>query len=68
METFPGAVVTSAFGDAFRLGAPGFDDVKQLVIARAEHRPLPGHQDARQLRLHGDLGPQQDAGAETGVL
>lgn len=39
METFPESVVTNAVGDAIRLGAPGFDAVKQLVIARVEHRP-----------------------------
>jgi hypothetical protein len=39
METFPEAIVATAVGDAIRLGAPGFDAVKQLVIARIEHRP-----------------------------
>ena len=39
METFPEAIVAAAVGDAIRLGAPGFDAVKQLVIARIEHRP-----------------------------
>lgn len=39
METFPEAVVAAAVSDAIRLGAPGFDAVKQLVIARVEHRP-----------------------------
>jgi len=29
----------TAVSDAIRLGAPGFDAVKQLVIARIEHRP-----------------------------
>jgi len=40
METFPEAIVATAVSDAIRLGAPGFDAVKQLVIARIEHRPL----------------------------
>lgn len=39
METFPEAVVAIAVSDAIRLGAPGFDAVKQLVIARIEQRP-----------------------------
>lgn len=39
METFPEAIVAAAVSDAIRLGAPGFDAVKQLVIARVEHRP-----------------------------
>ncbi len=39
METFPESVVATAVGDAIRLGAPSFDAVKQLVIARVEHRP-----------------------------
>lgn len=39
METFPEALVSSAAGEAIRLGALGFDAVKQLVIARIEHRP-----------------------------
>ena len=39
METFPESVVATAVGDAIRLGAPGFDAVKQLVIARVEDRP-----------------------------
>ena len=39
MEAFPEAVVAAAVSDAIRLGAPGFDAVKQLVIARVEHRP-----------------------------
>jgi transposase len=39
METFPEAIVATAVSDAIRLGAPGFDAVKQLVIARIEHRP-----------------------------
>jgi hypothetical protein len=39
METFPESVVATAVGDALRLGAPGFDAVKQLVIARIERRP-----------------------------
>jgi hypothetical protein len=39
METFPEVIVAAAVGDAIRLGAPGFDAVKQLVIARIEHRP-----------------------------
>ena len=39
METFSEAVVAAAVTDAIRLGAPGFDAVKQLVVARLEHRP-----------------------------
>lgn len=39
METFSESIVATAVGDAVRLGAPGFDAVKQLVIARIEHRP-----------------------------
>ena len=39
METVSEAVVASAVADAIRLGAPGFDAVKQLVIARLEQRP-----------------------------
>ena len=39
METFPEAVVASAVADAVRLGAPGFDAVKQLLVARLEQRP-----------------------------
>lgn len=39
METFSETIVATAVGDAIRLGAPGFDAVKQLVIARVEHRP-----------------------------
>jgi hypothetical protein len=39
METFPESVVAGAASDAIRLGAPSFDAVKQLVIARVERRP-----------------------------
>ena len=38
-EVFPEAVVIGAALDAIRLGAIGFDAVKQLVIARTENRP-----------------------------
>lgn len=38
-EVFPETVVIGAALDAIRLGAIGFDAVKQLVIARTENRP-----------------------------
>ena len=38
-EVFPEAVVIGAALDAIRLGAIGFDAVKQLVIARTENKP-----------------------------
>ena len=39
LEAFPQATVASAVGDAIRLGAPGFDAVKQLILCRIEKRP-----------------------------
>ena len=39
LEAFPEATVASAVSDAIRLGAPGFDAVKQLVLCRIEQRP-----------------------------
>ena len=39
LESFPEATVASAVTDAIRLGAPGFDAVKQLVLCRIEQRP-----------------------------
>jgi hypothetical protein len=39
MEVFPETVVSAAVTDAMRLGAIGFDAVKQLVLARVEQRP-----------------------------
>jgi hypothetical protein len=39
MEAFPEATVASAVTDAIRLGAPGFDAVKQLILCRLEQRP-----------------------------
>jgi hypothetical protein len=39
IEAFPEATVASAVSDAIRLGAPGFDAVKQLVLCRIEQRP-----------------------------
>ena len=39
MEVFPETVVSAAVNDAMRLGAIGFDAVKQLVLARIEQRP-----------------------------
>jgi transposase len=38
-EVFPEPVVAAAAMDAIRLGAISFDAVKQLVIAKIEHRP-----------------------------
>jgi transposase len=40
METCPMAAVTDAVTEAIRLGAVGFDAVKQITLARAERRPL----------------------------
>jgi hypothetical protein len=39
METFPEPVVAGAATDAIPCGAPGFDAVKPLVVARIERRP-----------------------------
>ena len=39
MEVFPATVVSTAVNEAMRLGAIGFDAVKQLVLARVEQRP-----------------------------
>ena len=39
IEVFSEAIVASAAFDAIRLGAISFDAVKQLVIAKIEHRP-----------------------------
>src|SRR5450631_799613 len=39
MEVFPETLVAAAALDAIRLGAISFDAVKQLVIAKIEHRP-----------------------------
>ena len=39
LETFPQETVARAIGDAIRLGAPGFDAVKQLILCRIEKRP-----------------------------
>jgi transposase len=40
METCPMPTVTAAVTEAIRLGAVGFDAVKQIALARAERRPL----------------------------
>jgi transposase len=39
MEVFPDTLVAAAVLDAIRIGAIGFDAVKQLVVARVERRP-----------------------------
>jgi hypothetical protein len=39
MEAIPKEIVTTAVIDAIRLGAIGFDAVKQIVLARVEKRP-----------------------------
>jgi hypothetical protein len=39
MEVFSEVIVAAAALDAIRLGAIGFDAVKQLVIAKVERRP-----------------------------
>ena len=39
MEAAPKEVVADAVNDAIRLGAIGFDAVKQIVLARIEKRP-----------------------------
>jgi hypothetical protein len=38
-EVFPETLVAAAALDTIRLGAISFDAVKQLVIAKVEHRP-----------------------------
>jgi hypothetical protein len=40
MEAIPKEIVASAVTDAIRLGAIGFDAVKQIVLARVERRPV----------------------------
>ena len=40
IEVFPQTAVAAAATDAIRLGAIGFDAVKQLVLARLEQRPV----------------------------
>jgi hypothetical protein len=39
MEAMPKEAVTYAVTDAIRLGAIGFDAVKQIALARVERRP-----------------------------
>jgi transposase len=39
MEVFDQDLVAQAVKDAIRLGAPGFDAVKQLILCRIERRP-----------------------------
>lgn len=39
IEVFDQALVAAAVKDAIRLGAPGFDAVKQLILCRIERRP-----------------------------
>jgi hypothetical protein len=39
MEVFEHEHVAQAVKDALRLGAPGFDAVKQLILCRIERRP-----------------------------
>jgi hypothetical protein len=39
MEAAPKEEVAAAVNDAIRLGAIGFDAVKQIVLARIEKRP-----------------------------
>jgi transposase len=40
LEACPMAIVTEAVTEAIRLGAIGFDAVKQIALARSERRPL----------------------------
>ncbi len=40
MEAIPREVVTFAATEAIRLGAIGFDAVKQIALARVERRPV----------------------------
>lgn len=39
MEAVPKEIVAGAVTEAIRLGAIGFDAVKQIALARIEHRP-----------------------------
>jgi transposase len=39
MEVFEKGLVADAVTDAIRLGAPGFDAIKQLILCRIERRP-----------------------------
>ena len=39
LETIPMQIVASAVTEAIRLGAVGFDAVKQIALARVERRP-----------------------------
>jgi transposase len=39
MEVFDQGLVADAVKDAIRLGAPGFDAIKQLILCRIERRP-----------------------------
>jgi transposase len=39
MEVFEKGLVADAVKDAIRLGAPGFDAIKQLILCRIERRP-----------------------------
>ena len=39
MEVFEQELVAAAITQAIRLGAPGFDAVKQLILCRIERRP-----------------------------
>ncbi len=39
MEAAPKEIVAGAVNEAIRLGAIGFDAVKQIVLARIEKRP-----------------------------
>ena len=39
MEVFDQALVATAVKDAIKLGAPGFDAIKQLILCRIERRP-----------------------------
>ena len=39
MEAMPMEIVASAVTEAIRLGAIGFDAVKQIALARVERRP-----------------------------
>jgi hypothetical protein len=39
LEAMPMAVVTDAVAQAIQLGAPGFDAVKLIALARIEKRP-----------------------------
>ena len=45
LETFPQATVATAVSEAIRLGAPGFDAVKQLILPHREAPAAlgPGH-------------------------